>query len=327
MDVDVWVRRIALAAIPLLGVAIYFLRTDPEPEAPPDPAPSSAAHDGLPEPAAGPGARDLKARGEAALAEPRPSEPPPPAPTPTRTRSRAAADLPLAGDAPRGRSAEVAPRGPCGGIEARLITVTDDAEWTFASLAPPGEPAAIRHVGDRVGGWRVQKIEWDRVWLASGSGRCAVGIHVGAREGGDSVGGTPAEATPLDDAPARPPLWHVPRELANAIERVGDGSYAVERGIVKGLYERADELLSGTKLTPVKRDERVIGIELGEVRTDSLLDRFGVASGDIVLEINGEASVTLAATLAGFEKARKAERLDARLERTGRPYELVVVAR
>lgn len=340
MDVDVWVRRAALAAVPLIGLAIYLLRSDPPPDEPAPAASASASapgavHDGLPEarPTA-PSASELGRRGEAALAQ-RPAEPPPPAPARERPRalrpkSRAAADLPLADDSElHGRSAAPrgnAPSGPCGGIEARLITVSDDPDWTFASLAPPGDPAAIRHVGDRVGRWRVDGIEWDRVWLRAGGTRCAVGMHVGARAAAADVGGTPDHAL-LDDAPDRPARWHVPREIENAIEKLGDSRYAVDRAIVPALYERAGNLLAGIRLTPLKSDERVTGIALGEVRPESLLDRFGVANGDVVLEINGEATTTLAATLRGFDKARKAERLSALLERTGQRYQLEVIAR
>ncbi|HEU5073237.1 MAG TPA: hypothetical protein VFU02_03675, partial [Polyangiaceae bacterium] len=75
------------------------------------------------------------------------------------------------------------PAAPCGGLFVRLITVGDDPKAAFASVATSyAAPAQIVHVGDRVGAFRVTKIEWDRVWVQSASERCAVGMHFGARD-------------------------------------------------------------------------------------------------------------------------------------------------
>ncbi len=339
MDVDVWVRRIALATLPLVALGIYFCQSDPPApddstaESAPSAAPSGVSHDGIPKlESARPSASELGRRGEAALAERSPSATPPSPelpPLPKRARapkSRAAVDLPSAEDFGSSASRErSAPLGPCGGIEARLITLSEDEDWTFASLALPGEPATIKHVGDRIGNWRLDSIEWDRVWLRGAGSRCAVGMHVGARTAVDELGGEPG-ALPADDAPKKPPPWHVPSEISQAIERLGEGRFAVDKAVVKGLYERGGDLLAGMKIAPVLDKDAVLGISLGDIRKDSLLDRFGVESGDMLVAINGEPCTTLDATLDALEKARKSERLFASLDRTGKRYELEVVA-
>jgi general secretion pathway protein C len=232
----------------------------------------------------------------------------------------------MAEESESSQQARSTPLGPCGGIEARLITLSEDPEWTFASLAPPGEPAAIRHVGDRVGHWRIDTIEWDRVWLRAGGTRCAVGMHVGARAGADDVGGTPESAL-AEDAPARPASWQVPREIVNAIEKLSSKGYVIDRAVVGGLFERAGELLAGIQLTPIRKNEIVTGVRLSEIKKDSLLDRFGVESGDTLLAINGTPTTTLEATIGALETARKKERLVARLDRVGKSFELEIVAR
>ncbi len=340
MDVDVWVRRIALATLPLVALGIYFCQSDPpSPEAansaaPSAPAPSAGVSlDGIPEvERKRASATELGKRGEAALAEhesPSPSvaspELPPPPKRARAPRSRAAVDLPSAegfgSSASRDRSAPV---GPCGGIEARLITLSEDEEWTFASLALPGEPAAIKHVGDRIGSWRLDEIEWDRVWLRGAGSRCAVGMHVGARAAVDELGGEPGSLT--DDTPKRPPPWKVPSEISQAIERLGEGRFAIDRAVVGGLYERGGDLLAGMKIAPVLDKDAVLGISLKDIEQDSLLGRFGVEDGDMLIAINGQACTTLDATLDALEKARKAERLLASLDRTGKRYQLEVVA-
>jgi general secretion pathway protein C len=343
MDVDKWIPRAAVAAVLLVGVSFYFLRTDPPaPDAQAGAAAASgeegnALGHGIPSPnASADTASELGARGEAALAArtPPPSPPPPSiepsVPPPAHHRppkSRAAAELPLADDDGLASNNGSGPIGPCGGIEARLITAADDPEWTFASLASPGEPAAIRRIGDRVGSWRLEKIEWDRVWLRSGGTKCAVGIHVGARAAAESMGGVP-EAPLLGEAmPARPPAWTVPHELVTAIEKLAEQSFAIDRPMVSALFERAGDLLAGLKLTPIRKNEETTGIRIEQIRRDSLLDRFGIENGDSLLAINGQPCTNLEATLEAIHAARKSERLVARLDRVGKSLELELVVR
>jgi hypothetical protein len=343
MDVDVWVRRIALATLPLIALAIYFCQSDPPQPEEATSVPSAsglpASHDGIPELGkTGVSAKDLGAKGEAALAgrgeqsagdttaSPSPELPPPP----KRTRApqqRAAVDLPQAdGFGSSASNDHSAPVGPCGGIEARLITLSDDKDWTFASLALPGEPASIKHIGDRIGNYRLAKIEWDRVWLHGAGSRCAIGMHVGARAAVDELGAEPGADAVLDDAPRKPPPWSVPQEIATAIEKINGRRYEIDRGVVGGLYERGGDLLSGMKIMPVLSKDSVVGISLRDIKKDSLLDRFGVEDGDMLVAINGEPCTTLDGTLEALESARKSDRLLASLDRTGKRYQLEVVA-
>jgi general secretion pathway protein C len=333
MDVDKWIPRAAVAAVLLVGVSIYFLRTDPAPGPADTDGHASAGEvgDGIPMPSpSGVAMSELGARGEAALAA-SPELPQPQSPSPLEhreTKARAAAELPMVDDhgASHGNPS-AAPLGPCGGIEARLITAAEDPEWTFASLAPPGEPATIRRIGDRVGSWRLEQIEWDRVWLRSGGTRCAVGIHVGARAGAESVGGVPEAPSLREDMPSRPPAWKVPHELVTAIEKLAEQSFAIDRAMVSALFDRGGDLLAGLKLTPVRKNEETSGIRIEQIRRDSLLDRFGVENGDSLLAINGEPCTNLDATLTAIHAARKSERLVARLDRVGKPVELELIAR
>jgi hypothetical protein len=129
-----------------------------------------------------------------------------------------AVDLPVAAEPPRVPAKRLA-GGPCGGVQVRAITASRDPAWSFAAIAPrPDSPALVRHRGDKVGNWRVDRIEWDRVWLAAATTRCAVGMHAGARAAREDAG-VAAGMRSVDRAAGGPPTWQVPVTVAEAIQK------------------------------------------------------------------------------------------------------------
>lgn len=311
MDRDAILRGSALGLIPLIAGGLYLVRDRHEPA--PAPIPSAAAP-GEPR-GLGPLAGAMAERGEAALAAPKPSVAPSAAPP----DAVAATNLPLA-SAPAPKAQRQRPhraRGSCSGVEVRLITDSPDPAWAFASLSPAeGEPATIRRIGERVGPYRVERIEWDRVWLVGGAGRCAAAMHFGARDG---------DSEPSRQRQREP--WRLSGELVNGIEKLGETHFAVDRALVPAIYEQAGSLLAGLKIEPVQSQEETIGFELGEVRTDSLLERLGVETGDRVLAIGETPARDLDALVRALAEARIAQGLIARLERRGEAFDLRVTVR
>ena len=315
MDRDAVVRSCALGAIPLIVAGLYLARERPKPT--PAPAPSSAA----PAEPKGLGALagDLAERGEAALATPKSNAAPsaPRAPSAPPADAVAATNLPLAERAHDRPARAPKTRGSCGGVEVRLITDSPDPSWAFASLSPSsGERAVIRRVGERIGGYRVDRIEWDRVWLSGGGGRCAASLHFGARDGDG-----------MPDARDKREPWRLSGEMVSGIEKLGETHYAVDRGLVPAIYQQAGRLLAGLSIEPVRRDADTVGFELGEVRADSLLERLGVETGDRVLAIGDTPARDLDALIGALAAARDQSRLVARLERQGEAFELRVTVR
>lgn len=317
-------RSLALAAIPLIALGLYFARDRKPPAPAPPPAEAPLEPKGL-----GPLAGAMAERGEAALAPPKPSAVPN-APPPEAV---AATNLPLANDPARPKRTHApAPRGACAGVEVRLITDSDDPAWAFASLSPAaGERAVIRRVGERIGDMRVTKIEWDRVWLAGAGGRCAASMHFGVRDAAEADDLEPTKKKRRrglpDDAPRGQAPWRLSGEMVNGIEKLGETTYAVDKALVPAIFEQAGSLLAGLKIEPVKKDEEVVGFELGEVRTDSLLERLGVETGDRVLAIDEAPAKDLAAIMKALSEAREKDQLIARLERQGERFELKVSVR
>jgi hypothetical protein len=350
MSVDGWIRRAALLAIPLIAGGLFLARGRAPSSLQGTSSDVATSSSGVGRDPAGVGfgddekevsrraalARAVSERGEAALgtpvAEPSASASERHEPLPAAT---SAADLPLAGSQPSRRSGRAAPtsRAPsatkgsaCGGIEVKLITASEDPEWAFASLSPAlGEEAVVRRIGQRIGGWQVDKIEWDRVWLRGGGGRCAVGMHFGAREAEETLPGG-KRARLAAELPDEKP-WRVPGEIANSIDKLGETEFSVEKALVPAIFDRAGQLLSGLSIEPVKHGEDVVGLELGEVQTDSLLERLGVETGDVVLAIDDEPVRDLDALLRALGGVRDRERLVAKLQRNGEAFELRVITR
>lgn len=327
MDRDAIVRTLALALIPAIAGGLYLAR-----QAPPAPAGASSATAAAPPPeprGLGPLAGALAERGEAALAPPKPSTTALPSAPPAD--AVAATNLPLANDPKSPPKAPRAPaaRGSCSGVEVKLITESDDPSWAFASLSPAaGERAVIRRVGESIGGYRVVKIEWDRVLLAGAGGRCAAAMHFGARQAageGDAPPKQRRRGLPDERRPEQP--WRLSGELVNGIEKLGETDFAVDRELVPAIYAQAGSLLAGLRIEPVRADEDVIGFELGEVRADSLLERLGVETGDRVLAIDETPARDLDALVKALGAARERDRLVARLERHGEAFELKVTVR
>jgi general secretion pathway protein C len=144
-------------------------------------------------------------------------------------------------------------------------------------------------MGDRVGTWRTAAIDWDRVWVQAGGPRCALPLHgMMARDAGSD----------------RPAPWLVPEAIAQAIEKRSETEYRIDRSAVSEIFEQGGNLLIGVRLQPLSKSEREFAIELEHVPMDSLLERLGVQSGDVLESLNGVRCATPAATVEALVRAR-----------------------
>ncbi len=348
MDLDVLARRICIAAIPVLALTVFLLRRDPADEASepvasasvsavaaPEARPSSSARLGFeftpPPPRGRPVASAVAPKAYTLEGRIAPPEFPEKSPS---SAAQMAVDLPAV-DEPSEHlgthplppaAAAPPPTGPCGGVQVRLITLSKDPKWSFASLAQGlDQVAEIRRAGDRVGNWQVASIDWDRVWLSSGGTRCAVGIHAGAREALAAIrksGGGELLAAADGD----PPPWQVPYALAQGIHRRSETEFMLTPKAIAGIFKRGAQLLTGLTLDPVRQDQQVVGVRLGLIPPDSLLERLGILSGDILLAINEQPCSTLEETIAAVDQARQAGELIARMQRQGETFDLDIRA-
>lgn len=217
--------------------------------------------------------------------------------------------------------------GACGGLVVRLITSSVDPSWSFASIAAgPNDAARLHHVGDRIGPWRVGAIEWDRVWLLDGGVRCAATLHEGLR-GVDGAIGSGTKDSGLVAAVAPSPAWQVPAEVALGIQKRSETELLIDPRAVDRIFAQGAELLAGTRLDPVQEAGAVVGVELGSIASGSLLDRLGIAPGDVLQALDQQRVDSLEGIIASLRAARTRGALVALLNRGGEPFDLEVEER
>jgi general secretion pathway protein C len=329
MQVDSLVRGAALAVIPVVGVTAYLvLRAPSRPSAKPALAASVAAPAESIEPEADPPSEDttesspedettVRVIGDRVIKDRLPAAPLP--------RRLLAADLPSSSVPEPPPSRAIEPNlGACGGIVLKAVTASGEPSWSSASLSPsPAEAAVVRHIGERINNWRIQSIDWTRVWLVQGSARCAVEIHPGLSVPAPKTrGGRGRQGMALlgDETPE----WQVPAEIVQGIEKRSETEFYLLARTVEAIFARSAELLAGLRIEPVRRNGTVAGIALDLVPAGSLLERLGVESGDVLLAVNEEPSPSPPAAVAALGRARQLARLVARLERRGEPFDLEV---
>ncbi|MBX3183943.1 MAG: hypothetical protein KIT72_07460 [Polyangiaceae bacterium] len=322
------VRWAALAGVPLLLLIGYLASREGEaPEEPSAPLSSiDATGISVPSPS-----HSYVVSGDQLHVVVPPSAPPP-------TPAPAARDLPTAEPMPRSAAPHKAagnrPRGPCGGLVVRLIT--QGAEGSTASIAVDEQSRAeIKEVGDTVGGYRVSRIEWDRVWFSSGAGVCSVGIHHGARAAQESPKGRAlelvdggAEGRPAPEVAVPDPglaAGGVPLEIAEGIRVDNPTLTHVEGFAVKAIRARGEALLSAVKLEDAAR-----GVALRGIKEDSLLWRLGLRDGDLILAVDEHPTPRRDELLGWLRKWLSEERYDARtygvlVERAGERFTLELV--
>ncbi|MEZ4232699.1 MAG: hypothetical protein R3B89_26215 [Polyangiaceae bacterium] len=285
------IKWVSLGAIPPLLLLGYLARSR-----------GSGSEHLPPEPSASPSVvSQISAAEEDAPSSPLDESWPPKEAHPTKPGpEHAAVDLPTATPpAPQRQHTATRhrPRGPCGGLVVRAIT--HDAEDPTTSVATDFDsPAEIKHVGEAVGGYRVSRIEWDRVTFSSGGGVCTVKINPGVREAQAGSKGGALELAPGGENsrpapdPVAPPQGvtggGVPLEIAEGIRVDSPLSATLEGFAIKALKSRGKKLLEGVELADAEDTDGHKGVRLSRIEAESLLERLRFRDGDVLLSIDDQ---------------------------------------
>jgi hypothetical protein len=109
-----------------------------------------------------------------------------------------------------------------------------------------------------------------------------------------------------------------PDELAAGIRKIDDDTYRLDRKLVDNAFERATRIAGSTRLTPVRRRGKVIGMRLVSMREDGLLSRIGLQRGDILRNVNGYDVGNTDAMLRAYSRLADVERMTLAVQRGGR---------
>lgn len=212
---------------------------------------------------------------------------------------------------------------PCSGGRVTVIAHSDDNGWSFATLEGLGGDERLARVGHDVGGWKVARIAWNRVWLETESARCQ--LELGAAPPSGQPAPPPAAAPPPGTMmpPGGPRVpGRVPPEIASKIQRTGETEFVIDRSAVDEIIARQAELLRSVRLVPRTQDGAVTGMALRGVQPGTLLDRLGLRNGDVIQSMNGFDLTNPETALQAYAKLRAADRLMLRIERNGQPVDL-----
>jgi general secretion pathway protein C len=234
---------------------------------------------------------------------------------------------PIEEAAPVGRTTMADPlRVPeCKGVDVEATTESDDPLWSLAVVQAEGDAhGKVRRIGDTVGDKRIAYIGYNpaqrspAVWLEGNDGVCQSLLF------DDDPRAQPAPK-PAKPAPKKPPPRGaagpppVPADIKKRIQRVSDTEYNVDRNAVDIVMQRSTELLRSTRVRPVQRDGRVVGIQLLRVRPDTLLGSLGIKNGDVIKTINGFQMSGPEKALQAYARMRTASEIHVQVERSGNP--------
>lgn len=205
----------------------------------------------------------------------------------------------------------------CDSAKVVLITASDDPSWSFASISSGTEKAALRRIGDDVGGRTVQAMVWDRVWMSKDGSRCQLPLHEAAAassspsKGGDRPppGGIPI---PSSKSGAMPP------EIAEKIHKVSDTQFDVDRSVIGTIMEKQGELFRTIRISP-SRDADGAGLKMGGIKPGSVLGSLGLVNGDKLMTINGFEMSDPTKALEAYARLQSADKIAVKVVRGGKP--------
>jgi general secretion pathway protein C len=227
----------------------------------------------------------------------------------------------------------------CDAAKVLLIVASDEPEWSFASIAGPDGKSMLRRQGDEINGHTVffigdlrpeerrsteRRDVWDRVWLTGNSGRCQMGV--GGKAPTKSAATTPppasAASNPSGDAGGTRRKSKVTQEIADKIHKISETEFSVERSVVDTILENQAELMRSARIVPEKEGDKIVGIRLFGIRSDSLLGTLGLENGDRLSSINGFEMTDPQKALEAYSKLRTADHLTVAVNRRGKPMNI-----
>ena len=218
----------------------------------------------------------------------------------------------------------------CDGVNAFIITESNDPLWSVAALQGNGEPRPrMRRVGDDVSGKKVEYIGYNpsenspAVWLSSGATLCQSLLFRAAQP--LAAPSATASATPAPtEAPASTGRGApaVPPEIASKIQKISDTEFHVDHAVIDNILEHQAELMKSARIVPEQKDGKVLGIRLFGIRPDTLLGTLGIQNGDRLESINGFNMGSPEKALEAYARLRTANNLNVKVTRRGAPMSI-----
>jgi general secretion pathway protein C len=111
-------------------------------------------------------------------------------------------------------------------------------------------------------------------------------------------------------------------EIEQHIQRLSEHRYRVDRVLVDKLLSNRAGLIGVARLRPVTNDRGAAGVRLVGFKSQDLLGKLGLRSGDLLRTINGFSMGSPDAALEAYVRLKQADRLTLSVERRGKPISI-----
>ncbi len=141
-----------------------------------------------------------------------------------------------------------------------------------------------------------------------------------------------AELKVLEDEAARRAAMRPPEPTADdpdltatldaAVRKIDDEHFEIDRDAIDKILANPLSASKGARVTPSIKDGKANGIKLYAIRPNSIYARLGLANGDTIHAINGNAIDSMDRGLEVYSKIRDAKKLTVDITRRGKPVTL-----
>lgn len=108
-----------------------------------------------------------------------------------------------------------------------------------------------------------------------------------------------------------------------AIRNTAPGRFLVDRREVDHSIDNLNKVVTELRAVPLVKDGKSLGFRIFNIRPGSVIDRMGLANGDVVQSVNGVTLDEPSKALAMLEDLRTADRLTVDLLRKNKPTTLI----
>ena len=214
-------------------------------------------------------------------------------------------------------------------LQVQALVAGSDAhpELGFATIIQDGLTAEYR-VGYDIGGHRVSRITWNRVYIeqAGSGGECFLDLrypHLPSAAGAGEQPPPPVVDVKPPEQPPPPPAEGGSREdrfrqaVDASIETVSDTDRTVQRSLINTILDNQDIAMRQARVMPHEEGGEVIGFKVYGIRRDSLFGKLGLENGDLVQSINGIPMTGADKALQAYGRLRMADQISITVTRRG----------
>jgi general secretion pathway protein C len=132
-------------------------------------------------------------------------------------------------------------------------------------------------------------------------------------------------ASPSQPGPPPPPGGpdKVPDSITKGIQKIDDTHFNIDRLTKEQIIAHSTDFMKSTRIAPVSDPSgKTLGIQLNNIRPDTLMGMLGMQNGDLLQTINGFEMTSPEKALEAYAKLGSAPQIQVAVVRNGKPTTL-----